>query len=119
MANFYRRRAHELHELLQHGPEAARLKAAETLRALISAIVLTPRGEGLEVDVQGNLAGILAIASNTKSPRPEGKGRSRLKVVAGTRFTRYLRSPTMHLATTAAALVTPHGHYAGLFSASA
>ena len=74
MANFYRRQVHELRELLQHGPEAARLKAADMLRALISAIVLTPNDNGLEVDVQGDLAGILAIASNAKSPRPEGQG---------------------------------------------
>lgn len=31
MANFYRRQVHELNELLQHGPEAARLKAADML----------------------------------------------------------------------------------------
>ena len=86
MANFYRRQVHELHELLQHGPEAARLKAADMLRALISAIVLTPSDNGLEVDVQGDLAGILAIASNAKSPRPEEQGLSQLKVVAGTGF---------------------------------
>ena len=86
MANFYRRQVHELRELLQHGPEAARLKAADMLRALISAIVLTPNDNGLEVDVQGDLAGILAIASNAKSPRPDGQGLSQLKVVAGTGF---------------------------------
>ncbi len=86
MANFYRRQVGELHELLQHGPEAARLKAADTLRALISAIVLTPNDEGLAVDVQGDLAGILAIASNAKSPRPDGQGLSQVEMVAGTGF---------------------------------
>ena len=59
---------------------------------MISAIVLTPTAEGLESDVQGDLAGILAIASNGKSPRPDGQGLSQLKVVAGTRFHLNLRS---------------------------
>ena len=61
MANFYRRRVDELHELLQRGPESARLKAADMPRALISAIVLTPNDEGLELDVQGIQPAISAL----------------------------------------------------------
>ena len=36
-------------------PEAARLKAADLLRSLISAIVLTPSESGLEMDVRATL----------------------------------------------------------------
>ena len=44
-----------LHEALQTGPEAERLKAADMLRSLISAIVLTPSDGGLEIDVRATL----------------------------------------------------------------
>ena len=44
------------------------------LRAFISAIVLTPNDGGLELDVQGDLAGILAIASTRKAPVRADRG---------------------------------------------
>lgn len=37
------------------------------VRALISAIVPTTNDDGLEVDVRGDVAGILAIALNAKA----------------------------------------------------
>ena len=65
----------------------------EMLRSLISAIVLTPYDTGLAIDLQGDLAGILAIATaeNAKSPGAFASGTSQLKMVAGTRFHLNLR----------------------------
>ena len=92
MAGYYRRQVESLHEALNSGPEAERLKAADLLRSLISAIVLTPSDSGLEMDVQGDLAGILTIASNAKSPAVLRAGHSQIEMVAGTRNTRCLRN---------------------------
>ncbi|TVV74642.1 recombinase family protein [Sphingomonas solaris] len=86
MAGYYRRQVESLHEALNSGPEAERLKAADLLRSLISAIVLTPSDSGLEMDVQGDLAGILTIASNAKSPAILRAGLSQVEMVAGTGF---------------------------------
>ena len=68
MAGYYRRQVESLHEVLNSGLEAERLKATDLLRSLISNVVLTPTDEGLELDVQGDLAGILTVASNARSP---------------------------------------------------
>lgn len=89
MAGYYRRQVASLHGLLERGPEIERMKATEMLRSLISAIVLTPDDTGLAIDVQGDLAGILAIATaeNAKNPGVFTSGISQLKMVAGTRCT--------------------------------
>ncbi|MES2020123.1 MAG: hypothetical protein V4460_02365 [Pseudomonadota bacterium] len=86
MAGYYRRQVASLHGLLERGPEIERMKATEMLRSLISAIVLTPDDTGLAIDVQGDLAGILAIATaeNAKNPGVFTSGISQLKMVAGT-----------------------------------
>jgi site-specific DNA recombinase len=88
MAGYYRRQVASLHGLLERGPEIERMKATEMLRSLISAIVLTPDDTGLAIDVQGDLAGILAIATaeNAKNPGVFTSGISQLKMVAGTGF---------------------------------
>ena len=84
MASYYRRQVHSLHEVLQHGPDVERLRATEILRSLISAIVLTPNDAGMKVDVQGDLARILTVASNAKSPAAIAAGLSQVELVAGT-----------------------------------
>ena len=84
MASYYRRQVHSLHEASQHGPVVERLRATEILRSLISAIVLTPNEAGMTVDVQGDLAGILTVASNAKSPAAITAGLSQVELVAGT-----------------------------------
>ena len=43
-----------------------RAEAVEVLRNLISAIHLTPMGDGLAMDITGNLASILALATTEK-----------------------------------------------------
>ncbi len=48
------------------GPEA-RIEAHEALRGLLGRVVLTPSENGYAIDVQGDLAGILALASDTKA----------------------------------------------------
>jgi site-specific DNA recombinase len=88
MAGYYRRQVAALHELLERGPEIERMKASEILRSLVSAIVLMPADDGLRIDVQGDLAGILEIATaqNAKNPGVFTSGMSQLKMVAGTGF---------------------------------
>ena len=86
MASYYRRQVGSLHELLRDGHPAERLAATDILRSLISAIVLRPSDESLEIDVQGDLAGILEVASNAKSPAVLRAGLSQVELVAGTGF---------------------------------
>ena len=91
MAGYYRRQVNSLQELLSDGSPAERLRATDTLKSLISAIVLTPNDEGFEIDVQGDLAGILTVASNAKSPAAFAAGPLQVLLVAGTRFHLHLR----------------------------
>ena len=86
MAGYYRRQVNSLRELLSDGSPAERLRATEILRSLISAIVLTPNDGNFEIDVQGDLAGILAVASNAKSPAAFAAGPLQVSLVAGTGF---------------------------------
>lgn len=86
MAGYYRRQVAALHEILERGPETERMRAAEILRSLVSAIVLTPDDTGLAIDVEGDLAGILAVATNTKSPAAIATGCLQVSLVAGTGF---------------------------------
>jgi hypothetical protein len=85
MASAYRREVGALHEALQGASEADRARAGEAIRALVEAIVLTPGDGGLEIDVKGDLGGILAIAAQGKPPA-HGAGGSQVVVGAGTGF---------------------------------
>ena len=89
MAVIYRERVAALHEALQQ--DDTRAQAAEVIRSLVSEIVLTPEGGGLQIDVRGDLAGILTIAASgtQKGPPLSGAGfgvGSQIKMVAGTGF---------------------------------
>ncbi|BAJ82025.1 putative recombinase [Acidiphilium multivorum AIU301] len=89
MAVIYRERVAALHEALQQ--DETRAQAAEVIRSLVSEIVLTPAGGLLEIDVGGDLAGILTIAAagkQQKSPSLAGTGSdgSQVMMVAGTGF---------------------------------
>jgi hypothetical protein len=67
--------------------EETRIKAAEIIRSLVDAIVLTPENGDLRVDLKGDLAGILAIATGGKSRVPVGNGletESQFELVADT-----------------------------------
>ncbi|GAA5542291.1 recombinase family protein [Brucella sp. NBRC 113783] len=91
MALQYRARVQQLYEALQGDDEAQRIEAADILRSLVDKIVLTPVDGKVEIDVQGDLAGILMISAQTKNPAGE-RGGSQLKMVAGARNPRYLHS---------------------------
>ena len=89
MAVIYRERVTGLYEALQQ--EGARAGASDVIRSLVSEIVLTPSSGELLVDLRGDLAGILAIATSgtQKSPRSDEAGSvlaSQVMLVAGTGF---------------------------------
>ncbi len=82
-------RPHRMYEALQQ--EGARAEASDVIRSLVSEIVLTPTAGELLVDLRGDLAGILAVASSgmQKSPRSFEAGSvlaSQVMLVAGTGF---------------------------------
>jgi site-specific DNA recombinase len=91
MANRYRQEVENLRQTLERSDFKA--EAAEHLRALIGKVVLTPEPgrEDLRIDLHGDLAGILKIASQ-KRARP-GKtldlsesGPNKIALVAGVGF---------------------------------
>ena len=89
MAVIYRERVTGLYEALQQ--EGARAAASDVIRSLVSEIILTPSAGELLVDLRGDLAGILAVASSDKqkSPRSGEAGSvlaSQVMMVAGTGF---------------------------------
>ncbi|MEZ5692116.1 MAG: hypothetical protein R3D71_10715, partial [Rickettsiales bacterium] len=66
MGSYYKR---EISKLVQSLTEGENLhEAADLIRGLIEKITLTPKenGEGLYIDLKGDLAGILAIAAGNK-----------------------------------------------------
>ncbi|BCK76629.1 DNA recombinase [Acetobacter aceti NRIC 0242] len=90
MAEFYHRQLARLHDMLHSELDEKRQEAAE----VIEAIILTPSDKGLQIDVRGDLAGILAVASgngNAKNPARFRTGVrdafvSQVSLVAGTGF---------------------------------
>jgi site-specific DNA recombinase len=74
MADLYREKVVQLARGLQF--EESRIAAAEALRGLIDAIVLTPKDGVLGIEVQGNLAAMLKVAqAQTPSGSPAPLGR--------------------------------------------
>ncbi len=81
MAHHYHVQVDELYAALQEDSEAKRMVAADTLRSLVKDIILTPENGELQIDVRGDLAGILAISikgrkSATASSTETGTGRN-------------------------------------------
>ena len=62
-----------------------RAQAAEILRSLIEEIRLVPESWRLEIEVVGDLAGILALGPNDKRPIGGADG-AQVTLVAGTGF---------------------------------
>lgn len=91
MALQYRKRVQQLYDALQDEDEGKRIEAADTLRSLVDQIVLTPVEGKVEIDVQGDLAGILTISTQSKNPAAGATG-SQVKMVAGARNYRYRHS---------------------------
>jgi site-specific DNA recombinase len=86
MAQVYRAKVARLVDCLND--ERDRTEAVEVLRGLIDRIVLTPKDEdgrrSLSIELEGALAGVLALASNDKRPLT-GSGLSEITLVAGAR----------------------------------
>jgi site-specific DNA recombinase len=68
MAIVYRQRVAALYDALQH--EASRAPAAEIIRSLVSEIILTPKNGFLQVELRGDLAGILTVAAAGRPKNP-------------------------------------------------
>lgn len=83
-AEIYRGKVADLHAALNEG-EATRAEATNILRSLIDAIVLTPQDGELKIELRGDLAGVLSVAANKKSPSSTDGLVSQVEMVAGTR----------------------------------
>lgn len=68
MAHHYHVQVDELYAALQEDAEARRVVAADVLRSLVREIILTPEDGELQIDVRGNLVGILAVSLKSKRP---------------------------------------------------
>ena len=82
----YHRQVANLAQVLNR--EENRAEAAEILRSLVDRIELTPDQRGkLEIDLYGDLAGILSLAGNKDKPLSESDPSvQQVKVVAGVGF---------------------------------
>src|SRR5690606_5600611 len=85
MAQLYRSRVQQLYDALQDEDEEKRTEAADIIRTLVEDIVLTPVDGKVEIDVRGDLAGILTLSVQTKNPAGRA-GSSQVKMVAGVGF---------------------------------
>jgi site-specific DNA recombinase len=86
MARQYRLRIQQLYETLQDDCEKKRVEAANVIRSLVEDIVLTPVDGRAEIDVRGDLAGILTISVERKNPAAGKATGSQVKMVAGAGF---------------------------------
>jgi site-specific DNA recombinase len=89
LATIYRNMVEKLETSLRQ-PETRR-EAFELIRGLIDAVMLTPTDGKLEIELRGDLAGILALskAGEVSTFSPKGKA-LQIKMVAGTRNQRCL-----------------------------
>ncbi|KTW04191.1 resolvase, partial [Sphingomonas sanguinis] len=78
MAHHYHVQVDELYAALQEDSEAKRMVAADVIRSLI----LTPEEDALQIDVRGDLAGILTLLVKKQNPAAVATG-SQVKMVAG------------------------------------
>ena len=83
LAEIYRTKVANLQEELNR-PEL-RAEAAEAIRSLIGEIRLVPQDDRLEIELAGDLAGILALAAGNKKPVSSGDG-LQVTLVAGRGF---------------------------------
>ena len=84
LAAVYERRIERLIDGLSD--TAIRQEAIEIIQSMIDSIVITPRESGFDIDLRGDLAGILALMEEkTELPNTESAGSS-LSVVAGAGF---------------------------------
>ncbi|OUJ14861.1 recombinase family protein [Acetobacter sp. DsW_063] len=98
MASYYHQQIDRLHEALHAELDDRRQEAAEIIRTLIDAIILKPLDGNLQIEVCGDLAGILRVAAGDRQKstrRVAGSSAvrgSQFEMVAGTRKHRYPHS---------------------------
>ena len=81
LADLYRDNVERLQESLN--AEATRREAAKALRSLIEEMRLVPVDGQLQIELAGDLAGILALTANRRKPASELR-RLQVTLVAGT-----------------------------------
>lgn len=84
LAEVYRQKIAALHRSLQ--AEETRAEAAAIVRGLVDRITLVPENGSLSIVLRGDLAAMLAFASNSKKPSLLGDGLVQGSLVAGTGF---------------------------------
>ena len=82
IAGIYARKVADLSFALKHDPEA--VEAVQIIRSLIVSIKPVPDGDRLVIELEGDLAAILAL-TNDDRPRPGARGRQ-ITLVAGAGF---------------------------------
>ena len=84
LADLYRQRVDRLHEELNR--TELRSEAAQALRELIDEVRLIPEDGRLEIELLGDLAGILALSADSKKPVTEYRDGLQVTLVAGIGF---------------------------------
>ena len=84
LAEVYRQKVAALAEAL--ADEAMRDEAFELIRSLLDKIVLVPEGAELRIEIHGELAGILDLCRQSKTPGRSRASAEQIKVVAGAGF---------------------------------
>ena len=84
LADLYGQRVDRLHQELNR-PEL-RSEAAQALRGLIEQVRLIPENGRLEIELVGDLAGILALSTGTKQPAAGDRDGLQVTLVAGAGF---------------------------------
>jgi site-specific DNA recombinase len=88
LATIYRNKVERLEASLNE-PSTGR-EAFELLRGLIDSVILTPAGGRLEIELRGDLAGILAVSQAGKAKASSKEKALQIKMVAGTCNQRHL-----------------------------
>jgi len=90
LAEVYRRKVEALRTAI--ADPASRDEAFDLIRSLIEAVVVVPVGKGFELEIKGDLAGILQLCEAGKKAKPGTVSSAglaeQLKMVAGARFPR-------------------------------
>lgn len=118
MAHHYHDQVEQLYVALQEQSDAKSMAAADVLRSLIKEIVLTPDDGQLQIDVRGDLAGILAISLENKKPAGAA-GKSQVEMVAGTECARNLRASRARIGDMIKQIIRTIGGHLDLFRAMA
>jgi len=82
IANVYRKKVETLADSLNR--DETRPEASEILRSLVEKVILTPSAAGFSIELYGELAGILALCS--ESDKSSGNPIRQLTMVAGAGF---------------------------------